>query len=139
MKNVNFLHPQLLITLLAGLVLLMAGCGGGGSSPAQRTWSIAALIETDNTGDAGTPQIAFDSSGNAMAVWTQSDGTRANIWANRYSAGTGWGTAALIETSNAGNAYNVQIAFDSSGNAMAVWQQSDGTRDNIWVNRFHRW
>lgn len=42
------------------------------------------MIETDDTGDAQFPQIAMDSSGNALAVWHQSDGTRFNIWANRF-------------------------------------------------------
>jgi len=98
-------------------------------------WGTAALIETDNAGAAGSPQIAIDASGNALAVWYQSDGTRYNIWSNRYTAGTGWGTAALIET-DAGGTYAPQIAFDASGNALAVWEQSDGTRNNIWANRF---
>ena len=89
-------------------------------------WQTAQLIETGNAGYASRPQIAFDASGNALAVWDQFDGTRRNIWANRYTAGTGWGTAQLIET-NAGDAIDSQIAFDASGNAIAVWQQqSDG-------------
>ena len=99
-------------------------------------WGTATLIETNNAGVANNPQIAIDSSGNALAVWDQFDGTRNNIWANRYSATTGWGTATLIETDNAGDALDPQIAFDTSGNALAVWQQSDGTRDNIWANRY---
>jgi len=98
-------------------------------------WGTATLIESDNSGNAGAPQIAIDASGNALAVWSQSDGTRNNIWANRYTAGSGWGTAALIE-SDAGNASNPQIAFDASGNALAVWHQSGGTRNNIWANRY---
>jgi hypothetical protein len=69
-------------------------------------------------------------------VWHQSDGTRYNIWANRYIPGTGWDTAGLIETDNAGSALYPQIAFDTSGNAIAVWSQSDGTRDNIWADRY---
>ena len=99
-------------------------------------WGTAELIETDNVGEAATPQIAFDQSGNAIAVWYQSDGTRTNIWANRYDASTGWGTAGLIETDNAGDALYPQITFDQSGNAIAVWNQSDGTRYNIWANRY---
>jgi hypothetical protein len=47
-----------------------------------------------------------------------------------------WGTAELIETDNAGTAYKPQVAIDSSGNAIAVWYQNDGTRHNIWANRF---
>ena len=109
------------------------GGTGGGATP--KAWGTATIIETDNAGSASSPQIAIDANGNALAVWMQSDGTRDNIWSNRYSAGTGWGTAALIETDNAG-AYNPQIAIDANGNALAVWKQSDGTRDNIWSNRY---
>ena len=76
----------------------------------------------------------MDSSGNAVAVWQQSDGTRNNIWANRFVPGLGWATAEIIETDNAGDANFPQIATDSTGNAVAVWQQSDGTRNNIWAN-----
>ncbi|HAK59465.1 MAG TPA: hypothetical protein DCO77_03645 [Nitrospiraceae bacterium] len=99
-------------------------------------WGSAMLIESDNAGDASNVQVAVDGSGNAVAVWQQSDGTRTNIWANRYVVGTGWGSTALIETANVGSAFSPQVAVDGSGNAVAVWQQSDGTRYNIWANRF---
>ena len=97
-------------------------------------WGTATLIET-YAGNATSPQVAVDGSGNALAVWRQYDGTQFSIWANRYTAGTGWGTATLIET-DAGFAGSPQVAVDGSGNALAVWSQSDGTRDNIWANRF---
>ncbi|MFZ4857112.1 MAG: PKD domain-containing protein [Desulfuromonadaceae bacterium] len=99
-------------------------------------WSTPQLIETDNSGHAFNPKVAMDSGGNAIAVWQQSDGTRENIWANRYTPAGGWGTAQLIETDNAGTATYPQIAMNSSGTAVAVWKQSDGTRDNIWANRY---
>ncbi len=102
-------------------------------------WGAAQLIETDNAGSAALPNVAVDGSGNALAVWSQSDGTRYNVWSNRYTAGSGWGTAELIETDNAGDAARIsapQIAFDGSGNALAVWEQTDGTRTNIWSNRY---
>ncbi|MCE9658547.1 MAG: immunoglobulin domain-containing protein [Burkholderiales bacterium] len=103
-------------------------------------WGTAELIETDEAGDvawfASPPSIAFDPSGRAIVVWQQSDGTRDNIWANRYTPGVGWGTAELIETDNAGRARFPQVAVDAAGNALAVWAQSDGTRDDIWANRY---
>ena len=99
-------------------------------------WGVAELIETDNAGHALYPQVAVDVSGNAVAVWHQYDGTTYNIWSNRYVAGTGWGMAELIETDNAGHAYYPQVAADASGNAVAVWEQHDGTRNNIWSNRY---
>ena len=129
-----FSTAVLLVTACGG----SGGGGGGGSTPAAaaKAWGTAALIETDNAGNALLPQVAFDSSGNALAVWYQNDGTRNNIWANRYDFITGWGSAALIETDNAGDARFPQVAFDSSGNALAVWDQNDGTRRNIWANRY---
>ncbi len=99
-------------------------------------WQTAELIETDNAGNAGSPQVAMDPNGNAIAAWYQNDGTRFNIWANKYVAGTGWQTAELIETDNAGNAGPPQVAMDPNGNAIAAWQQNDGTRNNIWANRY---
>jgi len=126
--------------MICFLMLLISACTpGNGPAPtsATKSWGTAALIETDNAGGAINPQVAFDASGNAVVVWQQSDGTRYNIWSNRYTASTGlWGTAALIETDNAGDANNPQVAIDASGNALAVWSQSDGTRYNIWSNMY---
>jgi hypothetical protein len=42
------------------------------------------LIETDDAGSANSPQVAVDASGNAVAIWRQSDGARNNIWANHF-------------------------------------------------------
>ncbi len=97
-------------------------------------WGTAVLL-TSAAGDADDPQIAIDSSGNAIAVWSQLDGANYNILTNRYVAGTGWGSAVIIE-SNSGHAVNPQIAIDSSGNAIAVWSQEDGIRRNILANRY---
>ena len=70
-------------------------------------------------------------------MWSQFDGTRENIWANRYTASSdSWGTAELIETDDAGSAYDPQIAIDANGNAIAVWYQHDGSHDKTWANRY---
>ncbi|VAW89606.1 hypothetical protein MNBD_GAMMA17-697, partial [hydrothermal vent metagenome] len=98
-------------------------------------WGAAEQIEDDDVGSALHPQIAFDSNGNALAVWHQWDGIRWNIWANRFD-GANWGAAEQIEDDDAGDAFDSQIAFDSNGNALAVWEQTDGTLINIWANRF---
>ncbi|NNK07183.1 MAG: Ig-like domain-containing protein [Myxococcales bacterium] len=99
-------------------------------------WGVAEPIETDNVGDAFSPQVALDPNGNAVAVWRQYDGTRFNIWANRFKPAAGWGVAEPIETDDAGDASSPQVGVDPNGNAVAVWNQDDGTRDNIWANRF---
>jgi hypothetical protein len=115
------------------------GAGDGGVVVTSNFWSpppVIALVETDNTGRAEDAQVAVDASGNALAVWIQWDGQRDNVWANRYIAGTGWGTALLIETDNTGRALHPHIAVDSKGNAMAVWAQSTGAGAGVWANRY---
>lgn len=98
------------------------------------TWGTAQEIET-NPGVASDPRIAVDGAGNALAVWPKDDGTN-SIWANRFNAGTvAWGIAQRIENDD-GFASSPEIAFDGAGDAMAVWEQSDGTRTSIWANRF---
>lgn len=133
--SIRNLLKQVAALLLIGVLAACGGGGGGGGGGGPKAWGTAQLIEA-NTGNANYPQIALDTNGNAIAVWYQSDGTRSNIWANRYTAGSGWGTAQLIETDNAGYAIYPQIAIDGGGNAIAVWNQHDGTRSNIWANRY---
>jgi len=90
-------------------------------------WGTATLIETD-TGDASAPSIAVDASGNAIAVWHQSDGTARNMWRSLV-AGTGWRPPGMIRLTTPGTAFSPSdVAFDDAGNAVAVWAQSDGTR-----------
>jgi uncharacterized membrane-anchored protein len=97
-------------------------------------WGLATPIETDDM-SAEFPQVAMDGEGNAIAVWQQSDGSRFSIWSNRYVVGEGWGLAQPIETEIFG-ASSPQVAMDRDGNAIAVWEQADGTQWNIWSNRF---
>ncbi|HJW30229.1 MAG TPA: hypothetical protein VJ508_13395, partial [Saprospiraceae bacterium] len=107
---------------LIGVVL--SGCGGSGGDGGNetqppthaKTWGTAEPIETNDDNNYG-PALAMDANGNTIAVWTQDDGTRHNIWANRYVAGVGWGTAGPIE-SNDGDNDNPQIAMDGNGNAI---------------------
>jgi hypothetical protein len=99
-------------------------------------WGTAALLENDNSGDADPGLVVMDANGNAMVAWHQFDGTNYNIWARRYVAGTGWDAVTLIATNTAGDTSIPSIAMNASGNAVAVWHQSDGTRTNIWANRY---
>jgi hypothetical protein len=91
-------------------------------------------IENDD-GEARTPDVAMDPRGNVTVVWSQY-GPPFNIWANRYDAGTGLReTAQLIEHDDAGDALAPRVAIDAAGNAIAVWQQSDGTHTHVWASR----
>ena len=97
-------------------------------------WGTPKMIDT-GVGDSYNPQIAMDDHGNAVAVWMHFGlPTDNNIYVNRYSAGA-WGTPKAIKTGT-GTAYEPQIAMDGNGNAVAVWQQFDGTHFRIYSNRY---
>lgn len=104
--------------------------------PAGGSWSAPELIEFDDTGNAFWPRVALDGEGNAIVTWNQSDGTRYNIWANRYTAARGWEKPQLIEDNNGGSAYYTRTAFDSKGNAISVWEQHDEKAPHIWANHY---
>lgn len=132
----NVKRGLICISLLLVLAML-AACGGGGgasSGGAPKAWGIAVPIEL-STGDVGSPQIAVNASGDAFVVWVQTDTADINIWSTRYIAGYGLDTPTRI-SNGVTNASYPQIAIDADGNAMSVWQQSDGTINNIWANRY---
>lgn len=98
-------------------------------------WASAELIATDNSGQAYSPQIAMNPSGEAIATWRESDGIEMNAMANIYLPGTGWGSETIIDSGT--SSVNVPYpAIDSDGNAVTVWQQSDGTNQQLFANRF---
>ena len=100
-------------------------------------WGSAGPIDSANTSNPNTnPHVALDGAGNAIAVWHRPDGSWDSIWANRYVAGSGWGAPGLIETDNTNSARDARVAFDANGNALAVWIQSDGLRNNVLANRY---
>jgi len=90
--------------------------------------------------EASLPDIAMDAMGNAFAVWQQdgdpSASTRYDIMANRYVAGPGWGSEMWLENDNTNSAFAPKVAMNVSGNAIAVWQQDDGTGMSIFSNRY---
>jgi hypothetical protein len=102
-------------------------------------WGAAIQIGSGNpNGNHVTPQVAVDAVGNAFVVWPQYNGSITNIWGNRFAAGTGWGTAGLVQSDSASSGRDPKIAADANGNAMLVWAQFDLTTstDHIWASRY---
>ncbi len=99
-------------------------------------WGKATRFASTDKTQSTVPQVAIDAKGNAVTVWQQNTNGQSNIWTNRYSAGSGWGKPALLETSNTGRAYNPQVASDSDGSTIVVWQQDDGSTPNIYANQY---
>ncbi len=114
------------------------------------TWGTPQLIEAvdDNlvaapygpSAEAYAPKLAIDGANNVFVVWQQSwlgDGFNRTI-ANRYNAVSGiWETAAPIDNSPSVNTYSPEVVTTPSGTAISVWRQWDGTKYDLWYNRYN--
>ncbi len=86
----------------------------------------------------GTPynlELAMDPAGHAFAVWYQTVGNIQNVCANRYEPAAGWGTASMIDESPLYSSHP-HVAADSKGNAMVVWQGSDGLSNRVFSRHY---
>jgi hypothetical protein len=83
-------------------------------------WGLEENI-SDVTTHAVDVDVAVNASGSAVAVWLQYDSSfNPNVYANRYVPGSGWGTAAPVETFTDQAAISPRCAIDSTGNAFAL-------------------
>jgi hypothetical protein len=96
--------------------------GGGFSTPTNIS---------DAGFDASEPQVDFDSSGKAIAVWSRFDGTNLRVQASIRNAGPSGTFLSEVTLSQGGqDAFDAQIAAgpNADANAVVVWTRSDGTK-----------
>jgi mRNA-degrading endonuclease HigB of HigAB toxin-antitoxin module len=105
------------------------------------SWSHPADL-TDNISpdgqDAYGPQVAMDSNGNVIVVWEQYDGGDNQIFMSEYRTDS-WSHPADINDNispDVQEAYNSQVAMDSNGNAIIVWEQYDGGNFQVFVSEY---
>jgi hypothetical protein len=100
---------------------------GVGGTPAR--------IDDQTTVRALGAQVGIDSSGDAVAVWSQAG----RVLSNRAAAGAGWGTPEDVDGISAvGAANQVQVVVDGAGNAVAVWQRQGRSAipgPDLWFNQ----
>lgn len=107
-------------------------------------WSAPKAIDLRGGGAANVPALVADDHGRVTAVWFQTLDGHTAIFANRLNAGV-WGSAPvrLDDPGVPGNATNPQLAADTRGNVVAVWQQPDGHHTAIfaarWTQAQQRW
>ncbi len=101
-------------------------------------WSGPAIIATADWADS--PQVAFDGSGNAIAVWSQplpGDDLRF-IHASRFDASSEtWGPPGLVESPPTDTRSDLpQLAVNSSGRALAVWSVQFQADPSTWLDEY---
>ena len=115
-----------------------------GSNWDTTDWGEPAPIDNGADGEKLGPAIAVDGSGVAHAVWSQQDALLQNdfrnIYANRYTPGSGWGTPVIIEPPSEdprddADATQPQVGVNAAGNTFVVWRQEWEDWGSIWSNR----
>ena len=88
--------------------------------------------------DATDPQVVMDGNGNAIIVWLQSDGTNEQVFMSEYRNGSWTHPSNLSDniSPDAQDALCPQVGMDDNGNALIVWQQSDGSNNQIFVSEY---
>lgn len=103
----------------------------------QSGWGAPSLLSHPFYGpDARIPRIDFNSNGNAVTVWEQTDGVSFKILANYYIDGIGWDYPLLISANDSDNSAKPKIAIDDNGNAIAVWSVDIGPYSNLVASRY---
>ena len=93
------------------------------------SWSRPVIIsDTDSVDSGGPVQIASDSSGRAIAIWSERIGTTTVVQSSSSLNGAAW-TDPVPLSDPTQPSWNPQITVDATGRAIAVWLSSrpDGT------------
>jgi hypothetical protein len=102
------------------------------------TWTAARVVSLDEEQQGvRLPQAALSDDGTAFVTWVQENDSTWSAWAAVYDAELGaWGEATLLEHDDTGSAWEPRVAADPAGNAIVVWEQSDGTVKNVRASRY---
>jgi hypothetical protein len=113
----------MMVATIATVLMLPAG--------ATATPTFLSPVDVSVAGqDAYEPNVAEDASGNSLIVWTRFDGANLRVQARFRSAAGVWGATQTVSTAGR-DAYEPEVAFDPSGNAIAVWTQWDGAHGRV--------
>ena len=88
--------------------------------------------------DAFSPQVAISDNGEAVVVWTQSDGSNIQIFRSEYRNGSWTDPADLMDniSPDGERAGYPEVALGDNGDAVIVWQQIDGATDQIFRSEY---
>lgn len=88
---------------------------------ADTSSNLPEVINTPDSSFVGVPQFVVNDAGNGLAAWRQGN----TILGNRYESGTGWQGVETISPVEDFPFETIELAVNSSGDIIAVWQNSD--------------
>ncbi|NLX47186.1 MAG: hypothetical protein GXY70_03330 [Euryarchaeota archaeon] len=130
-------HGAMAVAVSALVMMTLLYVPANVSAEQVTGWADPTLLSEASDSALGIihPQVAMNDKGDAIAIWTQQDGSsQYNLHARMFSDGS-WGRPVFLENST-GNVYNPRIAMNEKGDAVAVWRQSDGAFNSVYANEF---
>lgn len=101
-------------------------------------WGSAARIDNLDM-PVGRPDVGVDEGGNAVVVWSSQNPICCSVFANRFSASSGWSTADVIETEFTMGLLHLDplLHVSPGGEAVSIWSYTNANRGlrAIWSNR----
>ncbi|WP_156398196.1 hypothetical protein [Duganella sp. Root336D2] len=98
-------------------------------------WQAVKAIATDTKYiGSDSPQVAVDKDGNVVVVWLGTEDSKTQVHSMRFVPSRGWEDARIHGTT--GITSSPQIALGTAGDAMIIWESSDGTSSSILVSTF---
>jgi hypothetical protein len=92
--------------------------------PTGGAWSAPLQLSAEGQ-SAETPQVAVDAAGDAVAVWSRSNGSKYIVQSATRPAGGVWGPPLDLSAAGA-DAKGPQVAVDGAGRFVVVWSRSTG-------------
>lgn len=106
-------------------VLALAASVVAGATASFADWNLPATALSSPAAEGYDVDLAVDKKGDAVAVWTSSDGNPTIYAAFRPKDGV-WSVATEISLGFGGSSEDASVAMDAKGNALAVWESWDG-------------
>ncbi len=98
-------------------------------------------VNEQTTDDQGYPTVASDPSGNFIVVWQSvgQDGSGSGVFGRRYDkTGAAMGAEFPVNSFTTGNQRGPQVATDTGGNFVVVWESAgqDGDAAGVFAQRY---
>jgi uncharacterized protein YheU (UPF0270 family) len=134
--------PQVAIDRDGNAVLLWWTFGGIGDGMYCRSyeagvgWGDIVLVASSYGGSVSRPEVAMNGNGDALCVFDHYDGVMHNLRGAVYSSDGWWAPSVQINEQDIGGINYYALTINDDGSGQAVWDQSDGSRSNVWSARY---
>jgi hypothetical protein len=124
--------PQVAVgTTGVGLVVWGDGLGNVVGRSWSSSGSVGSIQQISPTGQVTqNPQVAVDSSGNAIVIWEQFDGSNWRTMSRRRSSGGTFGSTKTLSASGQ-DASVSRVATEPNGDAIVIWLRYDGSVNRV--------